>query len=67
MSNTKLKLLNAIQCLKDLDDYFMETLENLESYVHKQGEDEDDIKGNVARILENNGMYNFVRKDERNP
>jgi len=55
-----LKLSNAIECLKELDDYIMDIIEN------PNNEDEDEKKASVARILENNGMYNHVRKDERN-
>lgn len=55
-----------VQCIKDLDDYYNETIDNMSMYQHNQGLSEDDLKGNLANILENNGCYELVRETKDN-
>lgn len=55
-----------VQCIKDLDDYYVETIDNMSMYHHNEGLSEDDLKGNLANILENNGCYELVRENENN-
>jgi len=62
----KLVLKDLIQCLKDLDNYYIETIDNMSMYHHNQGLSEDDLKGNLANILENNGCYELVRETNEN-
>jgi len=53
---------NLVKCIQDLDNYFVETIDNMSMYHHNQGLSEDDLKSNLANILENNGCYELVRE-----
>lgn len=55
-----------VQCIKDLDDYYVETIDNMSMYQHNQGLSEDELKGNLTNILKCNGCYQIVREDKNN-
>lgn len=56
---------NLLNCVVDLENYFIDFLDNLTFYQHSQGESEDDVKGNIANILENHNCYDLVRGESK--
>tara|TARA_S200002703_G_scaffold150604_1_gene149144 strand:+ start:1179 stop:1451 length:273 start_codon:yes stop_codon:yes gene_type:complete len=61
----KEKIQNLLNCVVDLENYFIDFLDHLIYYQHSQGESEDDVKSNIANILENNNCYDLVREKDK--